>query len=60
MCICSMAIWVILPLNTEAGRENDHYVASSVENNNKSNNVLTLSYACMAWAIQINLQLLLL
>jgi hypothetical protein len=53
-----MAVLVISPLNKDAGRENDHYFASSVENNNKTNNVLTPSYACMAWAIQINLQLL--
>jgi hypothetical protein len=55
-----MVTWVILPVNTEAGRENDHYAAPSVENNNKTSNVLTPSYACMAWAIQINLLLLIL
>jgi hypothetical protein len=51
---------VILLVNKEAGKENDHYVASSVENSNKTNNVLTPSYACIVWAIQINLLLLLL
>jgi len=55
-----MATPVILPVNTEAGIENNHYVASNVENYNKTNNVLTPSYACMAWTIQINLVLLLL
>jgi hypothetical protein len=55
-----MATPVGLPVNKEAGIENDHFVASSVENYNKTNNVLTPSYGCMAWTIQINLLLLLL